>query len=437
MPTVAAQWLRGYTIPAGVIIGWHGTNASIPQGWPRETTLDGRFPKQIATSATNPGATGGATTHTHPFAAHSTHVTTHSHAGSWGTSPSVGSNSKQNGLNQDIAQVHDHTSSSGGPSDTGVGANGSPANTDTAANDPLHVTTIFIRSNGSPMGIPVNGIVWFNGATPTGFAAVSSLNDRLMKGAATGADGGTSGGTDPTAHTHTTATHTHTLNAHTHTVSLDNGGPVSNLNSPNVAADVRVHNHSLGASTSHSGATSDAASETTGTGNGLPPWIKMRAVTKTTNPGIVAGIIGMWLGTLASIPAGWRLCDGTSGTPNLSQARFTMSIGTGAVGDTGGATTHTHAASAGHTHATTGAGTHQHTFTGASGVSNPSSTASVTTNAGAQGLVAAAHSHASATYTAPADSYGALSNVATTQSANTSNDPLWTGVAYIQLIIGM
>ncbi len=37
--------------------------------------------------------------------------------------------------------------------------------------------------------------------------------------------------------------------------------------------------------------------------------------------GIPSGAIIMWAGTLASIPSGWRLCDGTSGTPDL-RARF-------------------------------------------------------------------------------------------------------------------
>lgn len=34
--------------------------------------------------------------------------------------------------------------------------------------------------------------------------------------------------------------------------------------------------------------------------------------------GIPSGVICMWAGTVAAVPAGWYLCDGTNGTPNLS-----------------------------------------------------------------------------------------------------------------------
>ena len=51
----------------------------------------------------------------------------------------------------------------------------------------------------------------------------------------------------------------------------------------------------------------------------------------------VGGII-MWSGSVASIPSGWVLCDGTNSTPNLSD-KFVVAAGsTYAVGDTGNAT---------------------------------------------------------------------------------------------------
>lgn len=64
------------------------------------------------------------------------------------------------------------------------------------------------------------------------------------------------------------------------------------------------------------------------------------------------GIIVMWSGSVASIPTGWHLCDGTNGTPNL-QDRFVVGAGsTYAVGATGGsadavAVAHTHTGSTG------------------------------------------------------------------------------------------
>lgn len=50
----------------------------------------------------------------------------------------------------------------------------------------------------------------------------------------------------------------------------------------------------------------------------------------------VAGMIMLWSGSSASIPSGWLLCDGTSGTPDLRN-RFVVGAGsTYAVGATGG-----------------------------------------------------------------------------------------------------
>lgn len=55
--------------------------------------------------------------------------------------------------------------------------------------------------------------------------------------------------------------------------------------------------------------------------------------------GQLAGMIVMWSGSAASIPAGWSLCDGTNGTPDLRD-RFIVGAGMSyAVGATGGAAT--------------------------------------------------------------------------------------------------
>lgn len=48
--------------------------------------------------------------------------------------------------------------------------------------------------------------------------------------------------------------------------------------------------------------------------------------------GVPSGAILMWSGTIATIPSGWYLCDGTNGTPNLTN-KFII----GADADDGGA----------------------------------------------------------------------------------------------------
>jgi len=69
------------------------------------------------------------------------------------------------------------------------------------------------------------------------------------------------------------------------------------------------------------------------------------------------GAIIMWSGPLASIPSGWALCDGSNGTPNLSD-RFIYSVHSGEnPGATGGSATipaHYHSVYHDHAAATTG-----------------------------------------------------------------------------------
>ncbi|MBA7618972.1 hypothetical protein ES703_26304 [subsurface metagenome] len=66
---------------------------------------------------------------------------------------------------------------------------------------------------------------------------------------------------------------------------------------------------------------------------------------------MINGHIVLWSKAVALIPHGWRLCDGTHGTPDL-RGKFVIGAG-GAYspGDTGGAITHDHDfTSNGHSH---------------------------------------------------------------------------------------
>jgi hypothetical protein len=106
------------------------------------------------------------------------------------------------------------------------------------------------------------------------------------------------------------------------------------------------------------GAAGTSGQYLTSAGTGTPTW--------TTLTAFVSGMIMLWSGSEASIPAGWLLCDGTSSTPDLRN-KFVVgaSAGTGdttypglSVGATGGSATavvveHSHTATStdsGHTH---------------------------------------------------------------------------------------
>jgi hypothetical protein len=57
-----------------------------------------------------------------------------------------------------------------------------------------------------------------------------------------------------------------------------------------------------------------------------------------------AGVIVMWSGPLDAVPAGWALCDGNDGTPDLRN-RFVLGVGAAEyLGSTGGSRAHKHRA---------------------------------------------------------------------------------------------
>lgn len=109
---------------------------------------------------------------------------------------------------------------------------------------------------------------------------------------------------------------------------------------------------------------------------GVPPKIAGKEiatkefVTSSILAALPTGVIVTWSGAANAIPAGWGLCNGQNGTPDL-QDRFIIGAGkTYAVGATGGATTHDHGGKTGgtaisvnqmpsHTH-TVSDGTHTH-----------------------------------------------------------------------------
>jgi hypothetical protein len=72
---------------------------------------------------------------------------------------------------------------------------------------------------------------------------------------------------------------------------------------------------------------------------------------------IPTGVIVMWSGSIASIPSGWLICDGSNSTPDLRN-RFIVGAGsTYSVAGTGGSAD---AVTVSHTHTTDSQGNHTH-----------------------------------------------------------------------------
>jgi len=105
----------------------------------------------------------------------------------------------------------------------------------------------------------------------------------------------------------------------------------------------------------------DSNGVTIGTYDNIYGIVGVQTAVGTTIP---AGMISLWYGAIGSVPAGWYLCDGSNGTPDLRD-RFVVGAGsTYSVSQTGGSTD---AIVVSHTHTATSAVTdpgHNHTAVG-------------------------------------------------------------------------
>lgn len=123
----------------------------------------------------------------------------------------------------------------------------------------------------------------------------------------------------------------------------------------------------------------------------------------TSDASVPRGSIVMWSGSSSNIPAGWTLCNGTNGAPDL---RDKFIVGAGAAyasGDQGGAATvaltaaqmpsHTHSGPS-HTHSTPA---HTHTATSANDTHGHGNDGSHTHTVPYKGAQASTHGHLAAT----------------------------------------
>jgi hypothetical protein len=252
------------------------------------------------------------------------------------------------------AITHTHASATGANA-TATNQNAT-VTLDTTSNDPPFVRVIWIKSDGTPTGIPSNAYAFFSSDTlPASWTRVQG--NRFLKGAVAGGDGGATGGSSD-AHTHTNTAHNHTQNAHTHAGATSAAGQAGSVvNSTPGVYPKGAHTHSV--SLNSATATNQTASVTIQNGDGQPVFKKLNVINNGT--GAVSfpnSIIALWGSTNASIPADWIRF--TSMDANFLK-------GANADGEsnitTGGAATHGHTADA-HTHTQD---THNHGSTAGNG----------------------------------------------------------------------
>jgi len=339
-------------VPSAINFIWPSTVASIPQGWERNTAFDGIYPKGTADSV-NPNETGGALTHSHTSPEH-THAISHVHTGRTQDADTSGGWSVNCGnANEGVCQAfHYHSFTSHQPTGGSLHDAISYASVN---HEPSNRTVLFIKPSVglSPLRTGIVGL--FGSSTvPTGWSfcdgtnTTPDLRNRYLKGAPTGQDSDVATDNGSLQHTHV-VDHSHTLRSHTHDGTTD--GATADERTAAAGGDVNqkghVHTFSLDA---QSPATSGYIGNVT-SANVEPSYKKLLAI-KNTSAGnsLPVGIIGMYLGSLTTIPIGWFLCDGNGGRIDMRGFHLKIANEVAEVGNVGGSNTHVHASSNSHTH---------------------------------------------------------------------------------------
>lgn len=414
-------------VPNGVIFIWTGTNATIPAGWQRVTALDGKFPKGIVNTSTQPNTTGGSNTHSHTTTANHTH-TMANHTHSITLNAGVGAGADATSGNDMNSYNHSHSGTSGGVSDVSVSS--VSATYKSVSHLPPYYEVIYITPTTNATGLAPNAVCLYedndftvsNTGKFVGYYEcdgnvsnnVPDLRNKYLKGAGTGADAGGTGGA--TNHNHAELTHSHTqTHRHSAVVFSAPARTLEGKNSQDTPYESNLnHSHTIYPNANTTAPSSNPTINTSG--DTVEPAYK-KLLSLKNNSGTTytpLGVIGMWLGTLANIPSNYDIIS-TMNDKHLKIANLYTEIG-----NTGGSNTHSHT---GTTHSHT-IPSHNHSH---SNVFHPSP--DWRTDASGGGDVYNNNTYHTVTI---GNSTGSL-NSATTNSDTKNNEPEYRTVAYIKL----
>ncbi len=405
----------GPPVPLDAIAMWSGTLVTIPANW-NLCDGGGTTPNLVAKfirgapAATDPGATGGADTHTHAsMTTNGTHTHTagnrqHQHTvnsagGHWhgalGSTNATGSSRDSDPRTAILVGAHQHTTNNSANHTHTMDSEANhthPISTDDgrppfyevayiqAAAGALVAADIVIIWTGTIVGIPAG---W---SLCDGGGARPDLRSTFVRGVNTAiTNPGNVGGGATHLHTETAhAAHSHTMNAggtHTHTfsaytwthshVGLYIGSTDSNTSSMQDDLGAGDHTHaesnSTGSHTHNAMGNDGAHAHTVNAASSLPAYYDVAYIINDGGATEIptSGVL-IWTGLLVNIPVGYDLCDGGGGRPEL-RAKFLRGSNAGVdPGGGGGSDTHTHTdqnAGAHTGHSQTSAGAHQHAAT--------------------------------------------------------------------------
>ena len=263
-----------YPVPSGLII--MSADGSVPSGWARFTGPDGRFIVGAGSSYSAKG-TGGSSTPSGTVESSSDGGHTGGAHGYSGYSDFGGGTLSR----ESTAGAHTHTIS-------------------ISEYTPAKQNMVFIKANGDGLVAPANGM-FLAISTLSGFSAFSS--DALLAG---NSSVGTASLTSTLGSCPSAGNHIH-----------------GTTNGYQYGSDWYL----CQSSGSHSNHSLSVASITNNFKHKL-----MRGIYKASQYSLTAGLIAMWEGS--SAPAGWTLCNGSNGTPDLRD--YFVRIVSSGDGSTGG-----------------------------------------------------------------------------------------------------
>lgn len=236
----------------------------------------------------------------------------------------------------------------------------------------IYNSTVIGNTTAAGTGITIaNGdkvVVW---SDATNFYDIKSTN---VTGTVAIANGGTGQTTANAALNALLPSQTSNANKYLQTDGTNSSWDAISLSTADITGTLAVANGGTGVTSSTGSGSVVLSASPTFTGTPLAPTAAygtsttQLATTAFVQASLPSGVIVMWSGSIASIPGGWLLCNGSSGTPDLRD-RFIVGAGsTYAVAATGGSAnatlvSHTHTATSTSTFTGTALGTHTHSIT--------------------------------------------------------------------------
>lgn len=344
-----------------------GTEASLSgKGWSRVAAAENFDSRFLSAADGEGGGLGGASSHGHVCYAHGHTGVAHLHEVEADPSPddtSTTAGDTGDAYNYSGATAHAHDPAYSSLATITYQTTVATISDYAGEIRPPCYQMLVIKPDDGNQELPVGACGFLDqSSVPSGFTkcdgsgGTPNLSDKFIQGADSGdSGGGDTGGTSDTHYHEPAADHTHTVNTHTHAAALLGEANPSVLASTDTGiTNARgAYHHQKSLLASSGGALSTDSAGNTSAVAVEPAHVKLYCVQNTgASANTPDGIILIWVGIIADIPAGWSLCDGTGNTLDLRSRQIKVTNSSGEIGDLAGSNSHSHSqGSHTHTHA--------------------------------------------------------------------------------------